>query len=290
MVDPLADLAVVIVTYHSSEHIGGALRSLPTARLATTVVVDNASTDDTVVVAEAVGDPAVTVVRNEHNVGFGAGNNVGLRAAPPTRWIAFVNPDAVVTAETLAALVTYLDAHPSAALVAPRLTKSGAPISSAGRLPTVAGLLRSQLPNPVRLLFPERRHPPTYDRSGPVGQVEGACMVADRAALEAIGGFDERYFLFFEESDLAKRLAAAGRTVDLVATVFAEHAVGASRRRESLGSLPHYVTSAVRYLDRWHGRRSVVVFRAGARLAWRLRRIGDLSADDRRRLVDALAG
>jgi N-acetylglucosaminyl-diphospho-decaprenol L-rhamnosyltransferase len=288
---PVNDLAVVIVTYGSAGHIEPTLRTLPTDRLAGVVVVDNASTDGTAEVVESMGLPNVTVVRNAANVGFGAGNNIGLAAAPPSRWVAFVNPDAHVDAAALAALVAHLDRTPRAALVAPRLRDGTGPITSAGRLPSVAGLVRYQTPDPLRRLLPERRLPADHDRTGPVGMVEGACMVADRAALVAIGAFDERYFLFFEEADLARRLAATGRTVELVADAWAFHAVGATRQGERLGSLPHYVRSAVAYLERWHGPAAVAAYRRGMRAAWWLRcRAGTLAADDRRLLLAALHG
>jgi GT2 family glycosyltransferase len=289
--DPLAELAVVIVTYGSARHIEPTLASLPAARLAGIVVVDNASTDDTVAVVGALGIPNLVVVANERNVGFGAGNNVGSAAAPPSRWLAFVNPDAHVDADALVTLIGHLDATPRAAMVAPRLRDDVGPITSAGRLPTVAGLIRYQTPEPIRRLLPERRLPASYGKTGPVGQVEGACMVVDRAALESIGGFDERYFLFFEESDIARRFAQIGRTVELVASATAWHAVGATRSGERLGSLPHYVTSAVRYLRRWHGEAAVRRYRTGMRVAWWLRwRAGTLTADDRQVLLAALSG
>jgi GT2 family glycosyltransferase len=285
----MRDLAIVVVTYGSASHIEPTLRSLPDD-VAGVVVVDNASTDDTVEVVRSLGLPHVTVVANERNVGFGAGNNVGMRAAPPSRWIAFVNPDCHVDGAALDALVAHLVRTPGAALAVPRLMGDDGPISSAGRFPTVAGLVRYQLPDPVRRLLPERRLPASFDRSGPVDTVEGACMVYDRAALESIGGFDERYFLFFEESDVARRLRAIGRTVELVAGASAWHAVGATRKGERLGSLPHYVRSAVRYLERWHGTGAVARYRRGMRVAWWLRwRAGTLDGDDRRVLLDALA-
>jgi GT2 family glycosyltransferase len=284
----MRDLAVVVVTYGSAAHIEPTLRSLPDD-VAGVVVVDNASSDDTVGVVRSLGLPHVTVVANERNVGFGAGNNVGLAAAPPSRWVAFVNPDCHVSAESLDAVTAHLERTPRAALAVPRLVDDAGPISSAGRFPTVAGLVRYQLPEPIRRLLPERRLPPSYDRTGPVETVEGACMVFDRAALESIGGFDERYFLFFEESDVARRLQAVGRTAELVADVTAWHAVGATRKGERLGSLPHYVRSAVRYLDRWHGADAVARYRRGMRVAWWLRwRAGTLDGDDRRVLLDAL--
>ena len=287
--DPLGELVVVTVTYGSAGHIGPTMQALPADRLAGIVVVDNASSDDTVAVVRSLGIPNLTVVANERNVGFGAGNNVGLAAAPPSRWVAFVNPDAHVDADALLALVNHLEATPTAAMAGPRLSDASGPITSAGRLPTVAGLVRYQTPEPIRRLLPERRLPATHATTGPVGQIEGACMVCDRAAIEAIGGFDERFFLFFEESDLARRLADVGRTVELVAGASAFHAVGATRTGEQLGSLPHYVVSAVRYLDRWHGPRAVARFRRGLRMAWWLRwRGGKLAADDRRVLLEAL--
>jgi N-acetylglucosaminyl-diphospho-decaprenol L-rhamnosyltransferase len=289
MSDPLADLAVVIVTYNSAALIGETLATLPVDRLAGVVVVDNASHDGTVDAVGAMGLDGVTVISNGENVGFGRGNNTGLGAAPPSRWVAFVNPDAHVDADALTALVEHLDRTPTAALVAPRLRDPSGPITSAGRYPTVAGLVRYQTPEPVRRLLPERRLPAAYDRTGRVDLVEGACLVADRPALTSIGGFDDRYFLFFEEADLARRLAATGRTVELVAGAWAFHAVGASRQGEQLGSLPHYVRSAVAYLERWHGPAAVRAHRLGLRAAWWVRwRAGKLDADDRRVLLDAL--
>jgi N-acetylglucosaminyl-diphospho-decaprenol L-rhamnosyltransferase len=287
--DLLGDLAVVVVTYRSAATISETLRALPTDRLAACVVVDNASADGTVETVRGLGLPNVEIVTNDRNVGFGAGNNVGAARARGSRWVAFVNPDAVIDEASLRMLVAHLDATPRAAMVAPRLYRDGAPLTSAGRFPDVAGLIRYQLPEPVRRAFPERRLPASYDRTGPVDVVEGACMVLDREALDEVGGFDERYFLFFEEADLARRLRAAGRTVELVAGASASHLVGASRSGEDLGALPHYVRSAVAYLHRWHGTRAVTAFRLGMRAAWGLRRrLGTLPAAHRRALLDAL--
>jgi len=289
MGDPLADLAVVTVTYRSATTIEAALQALPTERLAGTVVVDNASDDDTVARVRALALPRVQVIEHGRNAGFGAGNNIGVAHAPPSRWIAFLNPDAVASTGDLVALVDHLAATPRAAVAVPRLVGADGPLSSAGRLPTVPGLLRHEMPEPIRRLLPERRLPPTYARTGPVETVEGACMVVDRQALADVGGFDERYFLFFEESDLARRLAERGRTVELVAAAEVRHAVGASRAHDELGARPHHVRSAIAYLDAWHGARAVATYRLGVRVAWWLRwRAGRLPDAHRRALLEAL--
>ena len=240
-------IGVVVVTYNSAAHVTEALRALD--RSVEVVVVDNGSADDTVAVVERLG---VRVVR-ETNRGFGAGCNAGAAALPHATRLLFLNPDAVLRPGDLRTLVAYLDAHPRCALVAPRMTSHGEPAHAAGALATARSELRYLLPHRIGSLLPDRRLPPSYATSGPVGVGEGACMLADAAAFREVGGFDESYFLFFEEHDLAQRLRRNGREVHLCAEAVAEHAVGGSRDPLPMAGRAHYYASAVRYLRRWRG-------------------------------------
>lgn len=250
------------------------------------VVVDNASPDDSAAIAERV--PGVRVVRMPDNRGFGAGCNAGVAALPGSTHVLFLNPDAVIESADLLRLLDHLHRHPRCAIAAPRLFRDDEALPSAGHEAGLRTELRNVVPTPLARLFPERRLPGSYDRTGPVGYVEGACFLTRADALRQAGGFDEAFFLFFEELDLARRLRHDGWTVDLVATARAEHLRAVSRRTLADGGRSHLLRSTVLYLQRraaWRARVFVVV----ARACWSLRRrLGGLDAERARAMSDAV--
>lgn len=288
--DPLRAVGVVIVAYRSADVIEGALRPLSGDRLADIVVVDNASPDDTTAVVHELALPRVRVVPQVDNLGFGAGCNRGVASVDPAaELILFLNPDASITTASLEQLVSYLDAHPSCALVAPLLLQGGVPIYSDGRDGTLFTELRPLLPKEIGWVLPQRRRAPSDTRTGPVAYTEGACMLVRRAALSAIGGFDERFFLYFEELDIAHAFRRQGWTVDVCRDVTVEHAVATATSQLPLAGRPVMIGSTVAYLRKWKGERAARAYGVAARLSWRLRvRTGDLERDAAARLVDAL--
>ncbi|HVV36784.1 MAG TPA: glycosyltransferase family 2 protein [Acidimicrobiales bacterium] len=279
-----ARVGVVIVTYASGADIGHALGSLPTAAMARVVVVDNASPDDTVAIVRALDLPNVEVVEQD-NVGFGAGNDAGRARLPATaEFVLFLNPDCVIQGSDIERLVGYLDAHPTCALVGPALRDAdGSLRTPGGTLPTPMTELRPLLPAPVGRFLVRRQLDGATARSGPVGYVEGACMLARLDAFDAVGGFDRRYFLCFEEMDLAHRLSDAGWSVDLCLDATATHAAQQSRAQVRAFSLYHQFRSQRLYLERWHGEKAAQRYAAAAGLCWWLRKATrNLSAADYR--------
>ena len=268
MADDLAQVGVVVVTYASAATIDDCLGSLPLDRLGDVVVVDNASPDDTPARVRAHG---VRVVEQD-NLGFGAGNNRGVAATHPSLpLVLFLNPDAVLATADLERLVAYLAAHPECAVVGPRVLSRGAPSWSAGRTASLATELRPLLPDPLSRLGPRRRLPPSYAVSGPVGYVEGGCFLVRRDDLAAVGGFDEGYFLYFEEVDLSLRAARAGWESWYVPAASIVHeagaSTGASAGRELERRMPRYwFESRRRYFLRNRGLLACLA----ADLAWTL--------------------
>ena len=285
----LSRVGVVTVTYASAGTIRACLTALPTQSLGAVVVVDNSSPDDTVAVVESLALPGVTLLHRP-NLGFGAGNNAGVAALPDgVEHVLFLNPDAVIAPDDIETLASYLDAHPDVAMVGPRLYKNGEPIHSAGRETSLLRDLRPLLPREIGRFLPERRLPPSYDVTGPVGAVEGACMMARVPSLAAVGGFDERFFLFFEELDLARRFAQRGWSVHLVAEARAEHLVAASRATVAHGASPEMVRSQVKYWRKWGDTSLLRVYVPVAKASWWLReRTGRLSHEERVALREAL--
>ncbi|MCB9896488.1 MAG: glycosyltransferase family 2 protein [Planctomycetes bacterium] len=170
------------------------------------VIVDNASRDGSADLAARLA-PRARIVRCGENVGYGAAVN---RAAELARgaWLAFGNADLYVPRGGLAGLPRVLARAPSdVALVGPAIHNSDGSLGlSAGRFPSLltllAGLARACH---RRKYLDERRHVP-----GPVDWLTGACLFARRDVFLAAGGFDPGFFLYYEDVDLARRVASGG--------------------------------------------------------------------------------
>ena len=271
--DPLGDVGAVIVAYRSADVIADAIGGLPPDRLAAIVVVDNASPDASADVVLALGRREVEVVRAPTNLGFGGGNNLGVASLPSSvSRVLFLNPDARIDEHSLKQLLAWLDDHPSCALVGPRVRDgAGTPVTSAGRDASLLTEVRPLLPRALGRALPARRFDAAYDVAGPVGYVEGGCMLVDRARFEAAGRFDERFFLYFEELDLATRLRGQGWTVDLCPDAWVEHRMAASTSAEPFGARTHIWESSIRYLRKWRRPGVATAFAMAARASWALR-------------------
>ena len=196
-------------------------------------------------------DPAaapfpLTVVQNAAPRGFGANHNAAFRQAPAEGWFCVANPDVRVPAGVLPRLVGTLAAHPSAAVVGPRVRdRAGRAQNSARKLPTPGRVLRRAL-----------RALPSLDY--PVGSgwrradwVAGMLMVLPARTFAELGGFDERFFLYYEDVDLCCRARLLGYDVLLDESTFVTHdGLWDSHRkprylRWHLGSMARFFSSGV---------------------------------------------
>lgn len=208
---------VYIPNFNGSQHIGRALRSLrEQTRPAEVVVVDNGSSDDSVALIRAE-HPEVTVLELSENIGFGPALNRAV-AAHPAENLVLLNSDVECEPRFLEALGDELGAEVDS--VAGVLLQERAPglIDSAGVVAdaTLMGFdyLNGE-PAAAALSAPD-----------PLGPTGGAALYR-RAAFEAVGGFDERIFLYYEDLDLALRMAARGSRCRLAGEARALHAYSA---------------------------------------------------------------
>lgn len=265
----LGETAVVIVAHNSESTLWDGLTALPRRELAEVIVVDSGSADGTASVVAAFPEDEVRWLPQGRNCGFGAGNNAGVAALEgDRRFVLFLNPDCRIDRGSLVALLSYLDGHERCAIAAPLLLRSGVELPSAGSIGGLANELRLVVPRLVGRRLPQRRNLPVRQVAGPVGYVEGACMAVRLEALRAAGGFDERYFLFYEELDLARRFAVLGYSVDLVTSAVAEHVQKVSRRSLPFEGRAHLVASAYLYLRKWSGPAKAGAFQVAARAGW----------------------
>jgi GT2 family glycosyltransferase len=226
-------LTIVVVTYNSARDIDRALRSLTDPPPATThenVVVDNASTDDTVTQVRSSW-PRVRVIASHSNLGFAAANNRGIRQSA-SELVLLLNPDTSVRPGAIDRLVAHLDARREVAIVGPRI------VDGEGRAELSFGSMiapLTELRQKVLVVGNDRGVPPIVTmvdrmtrRTREVDWVSGACLLIRRADLEAAGLLDERFFLYTEDVDLCASVRTRGRTVLFVADVEIQHLRGRS--------------------------------------------------------------
>ena len=218
--------ALAVVTHESEADLR---RSLPghvavAERLdAPLVVVDNASSDGTrALLAEWAGrSDRVEVIENAVNVGFATAANRAVREAGAGRDVLVLNPDVELPGPgPVEALARALVERPRAGIVAPRLVGADGIVQPTARRPASLPAMLGSLPTVARLAPPLRSAyerylgPSLADEPRSVGWVIGAAMLVRREAFDAVGGFDEGFFLYMEDADLCRRLHLAGWGVE----------------------------------------------------------------------------
>jgi GT2 family glycosyltransferase len=234
----LDQVTVIIVTYNSAHCVPALARGLASCPHIT--VVDNASRDGTVQ-AVRLGLPQARVAVQPRNLGFGAANNIGLRAAS-TPYSLLLNPDCEIGPEAIGALLATAQRWPQAAMVAPQiLTPAGEPELNY-RWPATAWTSAG----------------PGADGPCCVGFACGAAWLLNMAHLRQTGFFDEGFFLYYEDDDLCHRLFDARLPMVLDPAVRVVHrsrgSVGGSGRwrAEYLRGF-HHAQSKVRFTSKYRG-------------------------------------
>jgi N-acetylglucosaminyl-diphospho-decaprenol L-rhamnosyltransferase len=212
MPDPdLSTVTRLIVTYNSGRVIADCLDAIPDQ---STVVIDNDSSDNSVKICQAYAD--TRVVETGNNAGFGGGVNRGLELIDTT-WALVINPDAIMDAKSLARLLACAEAFPEAGMIAPAIVDANGNLdrSHDKAVHRRQGMSRKRL-DPA----PE----------GPVCAefLSGAAFMVRMDVAREVGGFDEAFFLFYEDDDFCWRIAKAGYSLILEPTAEAMHLGGTS--------------------------------------------------------------
>jgi GT2 family glycosyltransferase len=279
------ELAAVIVNYNAGPEIRSALQSIAaemTGREWEALVIDNVSTDGS---SDYVWEfsPQARVLRNTVNVGFGRGINQGV-AESSAPLVLIMNPDCRLESGTLTKMREELEMRPRCAIVGPRvLDPDGSEQGSARGDPDMLTGLFGRT-GPLRHLIPwaavSRRNVVNTGRhSATVDWVSGACMLARRSAFDEVGGFDARYFLYWEDADLCRRLRARGYEIRYLPSATAVHHVGRSSRTARAASIKAFHESAYLYYathvapGRLNPKRAIARALLAARCWWRLRSV-----------------
>lgn len=260
----MKDLRIVVVSWNVEKLLGKCLRTLAHACDGLewdAVVVDNASSDESVNVAKTIADQSmgrIRVIANTDNRGFAKACNQGMDGSD-SRYVLLLNPDAECAALSLTRFVRIADQRPHAGILGPRITyPDGTYQPSVRRFPTVwdqAGILLK-----LHHLFLGARVFSRYfaddldrEREQRVDQVMGACFLIRRGVIDRIGGLDERYFIWFEEVDYCRMAVKNGWDVLYVPSVSVIHHGGQSFGQVfSLKKQTMFDESLLKYFRKWH--------------------------------------
>src|SRR5438552_4646385 len=273
--DPI--FAAILVNYNAGAELERALRSIAdelAGHVWEGIVVDNASDDDSTAAVDRFA-ANVRLARNSANVGFARGVNQGL-AATKAPYVLIMNPDCRLMAGAVGTMRAVLDAHPQCAVAGPRILNPDGSVqgSARGDPDMLTGLFgrTTVLRKLVPFLAVARRNIVVDEaiRGGQesvvVDWLSGACMLARREALDAVRGFDERFFLYWEDADLCRRLRARGYHVRYVPGATAIHRVGQSSRTARASAIRAFHKSAYLYYATHVARAPLDPKRALARL------------------------
>ena len=295
----MPEASVVIVTYRTPRLTVRAATTALTAGASEVIVIDNASGDETLRLLAQIADGRMTVIEGQRNEGFGRAANQGARESSSPSLV-FLNSDAELTGNALEALLTELERWEGRAIVGPRVVGTDGTVQrSAGLLPHPTDLILRALglhrvgrwlastPG-IGDIVRRSKIADEYDsalnaRSAmETSMISGACFAIGRAAFSELGGFDERFFMYFEDADLCRRAHAAGMPVRYQPEAVVLHLGGASSQGDYRFS-PMHARSMRQYMEKWWGPRGAalallllwvrmvghaITFRPGARRAY----------------------
>jgi len=273
-------LSAVVVSYNTRDLLLGCLGALRAHAGVPfeAIVVDNASADGS---EAAVRErfPDARVIANTANLGFSRANNLGWRAARG-ELVLVLNSDCEVRPGAVAALGAVLDRRPEVAIVGPRtVSPDGRPQVSFG--PALTPLAEWRQGRLVRAV--KRGDPAALARAGRLAEresepdwVSGSCFLVRRRALEAVGGFDETFFLYEEDVDLCLRVRATGARVVYTPAAEVLHHLGRSMAQAPGLARIEYHRSHLRYYGKHNPPAERALLRAwlAARAAWAWLRAG----------------
>jgi GT2 family glycosyltransferase len=259
--EPIVDLSIVLVNYNGLSYLPACLESLRQFSPPGTEVImaDNGSSDGS---ADLVAReyPSVHLIRSKRNLGFAGGNNLAAMRARG-KFMLLLNTDTILL-EPIAPALGWLEGHPEYGILTIGMVDAQrVPQSCTGRFPTPLRLVRLR----TMLVRPQ-----AYDgnQAYKVDWVQGSFLLIRAATWRALGGLDERYFMYSEDVDLCKRARDSGLLCALLPGMRYVHIGGYSPVR-----FPEWVTSLVLYIDQHMGARricsrAILLFGCMARFAW----------------------
>lgn len=260
----------IIVTYNSAselEHESVRLEEIARDPDFDLLFIDNNSSDGSAEICRNIR--GALVLANESNIGFAKAVNNGLALLDGQEYFTLLNPDLTVSVSALKGVIDYLDANTDVAVCTPVISKQdGTPqgfwASRSSDLPSM--LVNDFSLGAYKLVGPLRRRYGWLNQSdlrpgAEPGFISGACFTARSRLLDEIGLLDERYFLYYEETDWCRRAIEAGYRLGIATDVTATHEIYGSAGGDKGASRRIYYESRYKYLRKFYGRPGEYVIR-----------------------------
>lgn len=263
------DLTVITVNYKVKEYLANMLRSIQKAGEDLSLqilVVDNASNDGSLEYLRPLF-PEAEFIANEENRGFGAANNQALERTEG-KYCLLINPDTVVSEDTLATLFRYMEQHPQCGASGCKILNPNGSFAPESRrsVPTIWSSACKVLG--LSSLFPQSRIFGSYymrwleeDQTATIPVLSGSFMFFRTEVLKKLGGFDERFFMYGEDIDLCYRLNKSGYHIDYVPRTSIIHYKGESSRKETLRYIRNFNRALYLFYDKHYSSRYSGLFR-----------------------------
>lgn len=220
----MVDISVITVTYNNEKTLGSYIDSLKKflPKSSEIIIVDNNSIDKTTDYLEK--NKEITLIKSTENLGFSKANNLGVKSSSGKN-VLFLNPDASLKNDFTEAL-SFFEKNPDIGILAPKIIEeSGETQKSVRKLPTVLGALKEyyfKIKNEYEAYVPENKEPLVVESA------VAACIIMRKEVFQKLGGFDEKFFMYFEDLDLCRRIRAKGYEVVYFPSWIVSHNVGFS--------------------------------------------------------------
>ena len=260
-------LSIIIVSWNVRQELAQCLESIRQhgpQESCEVFVVDNASSDGTVQMLTE-NFSFVRILQNQENRGFGAANNQAITECRG-KYLLFLNPDTRIHADTLQSLIQFMDDHPDVGACGPKLlNEDGTTQRSVRCFPTFRAVLHRytalrQFKVFARAYKQWMMMDFAYDTTQDVDQLMGAAILARTRLVRRLGGFDERFFMYFEEVDLCLRIKQLDQRVMFVPSACITHAGCRSAEQVPVKNNIMALTSLLKYLRKHRGRGPTFLF------------------------------
>ena len=243
-------VSVLLVNYNVKQYLLHSIQSILQSQYdgeIEIIIVDNHSFDGSVAEVKK-RFPEISVIENEDNSGFGKAVNQATQAASGEYYL-ILNPDTVIQENTISILANYLNGHPEAGMVGPKILNADGSMQLACKrsFPTIGVAFPKLLG--LTKLFPKSKWAGKYnltyldpDLNHVVDAVSGSCMFVEASLYQQVGGFDEQFFMFGEDLDLCYRIQKSGREIHYVPATQIIHYHG-----ESVKTAPYDSINAFYY-------------------------------------------
>jgi len=225
------DISIILVNYNTKQLTLDCLKSVyeKTSGIEFEVfVVDNASQDGSVTAIEK-NFPQVKLIQNPENKGFGSANNIAIKQSA-AKYVFLLNTDTLLINNAIKILFDFMEEHPEAGACGGNLfDKDMEPVHSFGFLKTPKSYFFRCLG--LRYLCKREKNDTNRGKLQQVGQIIGADLMLRKSVLDEVGLFDERFFLYFEESELQCRIQKAGHKIFYIPDAFIFHFEGGSSKQ-----------------------------------------------------------